>query len=143
MSIFPISDVVLLPLEKSDRDGLVLLSENHHILRRFGQLEIRRLTAGPVTSFTRRAIADEVWIPLDGEITFLLQDQRPASPSAEQTMEITIHAGQPQALLIPFGVAFAVKVETPSQTIRLTTHADDAGDETQPAESLLHLWQNP
>jgi dTDP-4-dehydrorhamnose 3,5-epimerase-like enzyme len=122
-SDFPISDLYLFPLQL-DEGQLALLRRDDHLLRRFGQAEVRRFKAGVQSPFKLRAVADEVWTPLHGVAQFTLIDLRPASPSENQSLEITLDAEQPQALLVPFGVACSIATQDGAELLRLTTHAD-------------------
>ena len=47
---------------------LVLLRDSDHLLRRFGQIEIRELRAGEKSQFVLRISADEIWSVTQGEI---------------------------------------------------------------------------
>ena len=122
---YPIPDVFILDL-KWDGDRLVFLREDDHLLRRFGQAEVRRMKEGETTPFIFREAADEIWMVLSGRAVFTLIDKREKSPSVDQVGKFTLDADAPQALLVPFGVAFAIQTEKYSQLIRLATHLDDA-----------------
>ena len=133
-----IPDVNLLDL-KWDGDRLVFLREDDHLLRRFGQVEVRRIKKGQITPFSCREVADEIWAVFSGQVVFTLIDKREKSPSENQTVEFFLDEGSPQALLVPFGVAYAIQTEQDSQLIRLTTHLDGThpGDKTFPFEELV------
>lgn len=134
---FSISDVSLLALQP-DATRLVVLRDDDHLLRRFGQVEARQLPAGAQTPYTLRSEADEVWACLQGAVVFQLIDLRQGSPSERQEVEIELQADQPHALLIPFGVAYALATEAPAHLLRLATHADGthADDREIPAKDL-------
>jgi dTDP-4-dehydrorhamnose 3,5-epimerase len=129
-SEFLIHDVHLLPL-KSDGNRLVVLRDDDHLLRRFGQAEVRLLAAGSRTDFVIRAEADEVWAPLEGRAEFTLVDTRPGSPSENQSVIVVADAQTPQALLIPFGVAYSIVAESGARLLRIATHEDGAHPEDQ------------
>lgn len=118
-----INDLALLDLER--REGrLVVLRDEDHLLRRFGQAEVVSLSGGTETDFRLRAVADEVWAALDGRAKFRLIDKRLGSPSFGQSQEVDLDGEQPQALLIPFGVAYSMAAAEAASLIRLATHAD-------------------
>jgi|GEM_PF-2589791 len=120
---FPISDLHLLPL-RLDEGQLALLRRDDHLLRRFGQVEVRRFEAGVQSPFKLRAVADEVWVPLHGVAQFTLIDLRPSSPSENQSFQVALDAAQPQALLVPFGVACSIATQGGAELLCLATHAD-------------------
>ena len=70
-----IPDVYVLDLEQTD-GRLVLLRDNDHLLRRFGQLDYRELKGGEETPVILRAVADEIWSVISGEVTLTLLDKR-------------------------------------------------------------------
>ena len=135
---YPIPDLYLLDL-KWDGNRLVLLQEDDHLLRRFGQVDLHRIKKGQTTLFTCREVADEIWTLISGRAVFTLIDKREESPSENQNVIITLDETSPQALLVPFGVACAVQTKQDSQLIRLTTHLDGthSGDKTFPFEELV------
>ena len=136
----PISDVQLLDLEW-DNGRLVLLRDDDHMLRRFGQVEVRLFEDTCVTPFVLRAVADEIWVPVNGKAVLRLIDRRSDSPDKDRYFQIALNAAEPQALLIPFGVAYSVENEEAATLIRLSTHADGKhpDDEIIPFEDLSDL----
>lgn len=135
-----IPDAHLFPIQ-TGKNRSVLLSERQHILRRFGQIERRVHTQGETVPFARRTIADEIWIPLLGPVTFHLHDLRPDSPSYRSDVVVELDADDPSGLLIPFGVAYAYRVHREGILLRVSTHADDTHpDDNLPIhEDLAHL----
>lgn len=117
-----ISDLVLFHLERTDTH-LAILRERDHLLRRFGLLELVDLAPGIDAAFNLRAEADEIWAPVDGAVELSLVDQRPQSPSYGVGMQLTLDAADPQAVLIPFGVAHAFAAAAPARLLRLSTHS--------------------
>lgn len=122
---------------------LVLLRDSDHLLRRFGQIEIRELRAGEKSQFVLRISADEIWSVTQGEIDLHLIDKRADSPSENQTMKLTLSEVQPQAVLIPFGVAYGFSAMKQSQLIRITTHVDGTHPEDKifPPEEFEGLFK--
>ena len=116
---------------KTQEAGKIILRDDDHLLRRFGQAELRTLLAGTQTEFTQRVAADELWTVLGGAVSFDLIDQRPSSPSFNKTDALSFTASANQALLIPFGVAYALKTEKDSLLLRLATHTDGTHPEDQ------------
>ena len=102
-----------------------------HLLRRFGQADVVRLQAGATVVLPPRAIADEVWVLVDGRVGFEWQDLRESSPTAGAT--VNLESRRPIALLVPFGVSFRARAESASVLLRLVTHAD----EEAPSDALL------
>ena len=118
-----IPDVYILDLERKGA-RLVVLHETHYLLRRFGQVEYVELNEGGEIPFTLREVADEVWSVLTGKVFLILVDKRQGSPSENVSMRLELSENQPQAVLIPFGVAYQIKVVQDSHLLRITTHAD-------------------
>ncbi len=135
-----ISDVQILDLEWVD-GRLVLLRDDDQMLRRFGQVEVRTFGDTCITPFVQRAVADEIWVPVNGKTELHLIDRRAASPDKDRYLRIVLDAAEPCALLVPFGVAYAIENELDATLIRLSTHADGKHpeDETIPFETLSHL----
>ena len=130
MTDFNIHDLHLHPIEAQE-SGKVVLRYNDHLLRRFGQAELRELAEGTQTDFILRVAADELWAVIDGAVSILLVDLRPNSPTYEKSDTYLISVEDNQALLIPFGVAYAMESEQASKLLRLATHADDTHKEDQ------------
>ena len=139
-----IGDVQLLDLRWED-GRLVLLRDEDHLLRRFGQAEVRTFDDTCVTPFVQRAVADEIWVPVNGKAVLHLVDRRAASPDKDGYFRAALDADAPQALLVPFGVAYAIENEQGTTLIRLSTHADGRhpDDEIIPFEELSHLLVEP
>ncbi len=125
-----IPDVHLLVL-KFESGRLIALRDDDHLLRRFGQAEVRRFSAGEQTHFTLRAVADEIWAPAEGAAEFILVDRRGQSPSKDKVVQIRLTANKPQSLLIPFGVAYSIRAESEALLLRLATHVDGAHSEDE------------
>jgi hypothetical protein len=123
-----IPDVFVLNLERK-RGRLVILQEAHYLLRRFGQVELVALKENQEEPFFLREVADEIWSVIVGEVSLSLVDKRSGSPSENQSMHLVLSETQPQAVLIPFGVAYQFKAARDSRLIRITTHADGMQNE--------------
>jgi dTDP-4-dehydrorhamnose 3,5-epimerase-like enzyme len=119
-----ISGVVIFELEWKD-GRLVVLQENDHILRRFGQVDVVKMPEGSSLVTHRGGGADEVWALLEGEALLKLTDRRQESPSLGQTDEFELNGNSPQAVLIPFGVQAQIFGHSRSALLRITTHADE------------------
>lgn len=118
-----IPDVYCLDLVQ-EGNQLVLLRDSDHLLRRFGQIEVRELKVGEISQFILRKAADEILSVTQGEVSLLLIDKRLDSPSENQTMKLSLSEDQLQAILIPFGVAYGYTAKKSAQLIRITTHVD-------------------
>ena len=125
-------------------ESVVLVRDDDHLLRRFGQVEIRKIPAKSSSDFVLRAVADEIWTTIIGSLEFILVDRRQGSTSENQALKITLQADNMQGLLIPFGVAYSIHAEEDSQALRLTTHTDGTHteDRTLPREALSDLTSN-
>ncbi len=127
---YAIPDVYVLDLEPID-GRLVLLRDKDHLLRRFGQVEYIKFEKGQEISFILRAVADEIWSVIGGEVTLTLVDKRDDSPSENKFLKIQLSASKSQSVLIPFGVAYRFEVIKKAQMLRVTTHTDDTHPEDQ------------
>jgi len=135
-----ISGVKLFSLEvKANR--IILNSDLGHLLRRLGQVEVRKVLEQDGNEFTLRAVADDVWIPLDGSMDIILVDRRPGSPTEDMSLKINLDVEDEQGILIPFGVAYSIVSMPDAQMLRLSTHRDESHDEDQliSAKTLSHL----
>lgn len=138
-----INDLHLFQLKVSG-ESLVLLRDEDHLLRRFGQVEFRRFSEKQNSEFIIRAVADEIWSCIFGAIEFTLVDLRPASPSENIAKRLTLHTENPQGLLIPFGVAYSIQADENAQAIRVTTHVDGVhnDDKIIASEDLSEITSN-
>lgn len=119
-----ISDAVIFE-RKIEKGDWVILRENDHLLRRFGQIDLIQLNADSHGLKYWRESADELWTVIRGEATFQLQDKRQESPSFERGTEVLLCDNHPQILLVPFGVECVISSRIDAQMIRVTTHQDD------------------
>ncbi|UCD99654.1 MAG: hypothetical protein JSV42_02680, partial [Chloroflexota bacterium] len=88
---YAIPDVYVLDLERIE-GRLVLLRDNDHLLRRFGQVEYINLEEGQETNFVLRVVADEIWSVIGGEVTLTLVDKRDDSPSGNKLLKFNLSA---------------------------------------------------
>lgn len=104
-------------------------------------MEVRKVTAREENQFSLRSVADEIWIPIDGDVDIILVDRRPRSPTEDASFRVSLEAEEKHGLLIPFGVAFMISTETKARLLRLSTHRDDSheGDQLISAKTLSHL----
>ena len=77
-----------------------------------------------------RAVADEVYALLEGEIQCAWLDLRESSPGHERFVLTTF--SDPVLLLVPFGVAFGLQaVGQPALVLRTATHSIQEKDDLQ------------
>lgn len=134
----PISDMHLLPLQAAP-DGVVLLRESDHVLRRFGELGLHSLAAGSQGAYSLRAEADRVLFVIDGAVEARLLDLRPQSPSHGVHARISLSANA-QAVLVPFGVACSLAAADAARVLWLSTHsAAHAGDRDATPDELAQF----
>jgi len=138
-----IPDVFLFEVERKD-GRFILLRDNDHLLRRFGQAEFRELRAGENTPFTLRVVADEIWSVVIGQASLSLIDRREGSPTKNHVMKLTLSGEEPQSVLVPFGVAFAFTAIEDAQMVRLATHRDQehSQEETLSYEEFAALLKS-
>ena len=116
-----IPDVSVFRLQESER-GVIVLRDEDHLLRRFGQFEI--VTIEGDDSYRLRAVADEIWAILEGEAKVELVDLREGSPSFANILELEFHSEEKQGVLVPFGVASRFRVESSAKLAKVSTHMD-------------------
>lgn len=135
-----IHDLFIIKLNQGD-DGFILLKDNDHLLRRFGQLEYREMQRGVNSEYLYRYAADEIWSVLNGEILARLIDLREDSPTKYRRDEIILNEREPVSLLIPFGVAYTFEAKKDSKLIRLATNVDgsDERDRTYSPDEIEDL----
>jgi dTDP-4-dehydrorhamnose 3,5-epimerase-like enzyme len=99
-----------------------VLVDSDHLLRRFGELELIRMTGGDHEQPFLREQADEIIALIEGNFELRLRDHRPESPSCEATTSLNV--SEPSIALIPAGVVFGIKPGDAGATfLRITTHA--------------------
>ncbi len=125
-----INGVHLFPLKVSG-EGFILTRDEDHLLRRFGQVEVRKFPNIVTTDFVIRAVADEIWAVITGGLGITLVDRRQDSPTQNQSLKIAIMSENSQGLLIPFGIAYSIKADEHSLALRVTTHSDGTHPEDQ------------
>ena len=108
------------------KDGrLVVLGEDDHLLRRYGQVDVIKLEPGIPLETIRASGADEIWTLLEAEANLRLADLREESPTLDEMLEITLSGENPQAVLIPFGVGAQISTRVGAMLLRVTSHADE------------------
>lgn len=114
-----------------DRAGgrLLLLREQDHLLRRFGQLELIDLAAGAQSEFEIRSEADRFFFPVNGRCRAHLLDLRQGSPSHGAHTTVPLDESEPNGVLVPFGVACSVYAELDCRIIILSTHSEAHTDD--------------
>jgi len=126
-----ISDIRKIKIEHEGK-SLDLLSEDDHFLRRFGSLEMLKITGGEESEFVLRKEADDLIFPISGQVSITVKDRRDASPSqgAQEKIELGPESGF--GLLIPFNLAYSISSDGAASLIRLSTHkfSSKRGDQT-------------
>ncbi len=117
-----ISDVHVFAQTKIDR-GRLILSEEDHLLRRFGKLEIVDISPTAAPLFHLKKSTDQIIAIIDGMIQVQLIDLRKLSPTFGLEMSIEINEIKPQAILIPFGVASSIGSNKKGKVLWLSTHS--------------------
>ena len=134
----PIHDLYIRELTVEETDGFAkfhVLSDEDHLLRRFGQVQVIQKSPGRSETLYLREVADEVWALIEGNVEFAWHDLRQGSPTQGRWHHL--HAETPTLILAPFGVAFGCRaLQDPALLIRLSTHAEGehAGDREIPWE---------
>ncbi|HET7010416.1 MAG TPA: hypothetical protein VFI11_06545 [Anaerolineales bacterium] len=129
-----IHDVVLLRLWRDSAgegvERFVALQFEDHLLRRFGQTDVWHLAEGSRIDRPPQAMADEVWVLVEGKAAVEMEDRRESSPSAGAIARLA--AAEPLAWLVPFGIAMRLHAESPAVLIRMATHSDGPGPDQPP-----------
>jgi len=125
---YPISDMHVFPLDRAG-GRLLLLREQDHLLRRFGQLELVDMAAGAQGEFEIRAEADRFFFSVGGRARAHLLDLRQGSPSHGVHTTVRLDEAEPSGVLVPFGVACAVYAEMDCRFIILSTHSEAHADD--------------
>jgi len=134
----PIHDLYIRELALEETEGLTkfhVLSDEDHLLRRFGQVQVIRKSPGRNEILYLREVADEVWALIEGKVEFAWHDLRQDSPTQDHWHHL--HTETPTLILAPFGVAFGCRaLEDSALLIRLCTHAEGvhSGDREIPWE---------
>ena len=119
---FKVSDMTVKELQWR-RGILTLVDESDPLLRRFGQLDFIKLSAGKTLEIEREQ-ADEIWTAVSGSVEVALEDLRQDSPSYKAAERFLLDGEAPLALLVPFGVGCRIEAQTETELIRITTHKD-------------------
>jgi hypothetical protein len=116
-----IHDVLLTPLTAAADGRQAILGFEDHLLRRFGSAELIRLRPGE-SFLVLRAMADEIWVLLDGAAEFELTDKRPISPTGGASQSLRM--GSSARLLVPFGVRLRVRPDPTVSLLRIMSHSE-------------------
>ena len=118
-----IHDVLIEELERSALDSgsaLTALRYSEPRLHRIGMIQVVHLPPETRSGFRRRELADELWVLVEGRVSFHWLDQREASHTFGDHQDHT--ADGPTRVLVPFGVAFGVSTaDKPARLLRLAT----------------------
>ena len=109
---------------------LTVIREDDHVLRRFGQVDVVKVSNGSALEIWRQK-ADEIWAVISGEVRFSLEDRREDSPSGGVNVELELSKDVPQAILVPFGVTCKVSSTGDAILLRIGTHQNHAHAEDQ------------
>ncbi|MCW5876864.1 MAG: hypothetical protein KIS85_08275 [Anaerolineales bacterium] len=120
---FAIHDLLLFPLQQGE-EALTLLSNQQHLLRRFGQLDLLTLHPGAPLDVGLRGEADRFYFALDGRVELQLEDRREHSPTRGAALALTLDAAEPHGLLLPFGVACTLLAIASARLLLLSTHSE-------------------
>ena len=113
----------LTPQNLENGFSLPILSEDHHLLRRFGATEFIHLNPHSKNKMRLRVVADEIWALLQGRVLFTWRDMRSTSPT--HNCQFQLDCREPMLLLVPFGVAFGQETaENPALLLRIMTHVN-------------------
>jgi dTDP-4-dehydrorhamnose 3,5-epimerase-like enzyme len=89
-----------------------------------GFVELVQVKSNHPLEMRQRSIADEVWINIQGGVSFYWHDLREMSPTKDQ--QYSVECEEPTIVLAPFGVAFGYRsTEEGAWLIRIATHAED------------------
>ena len=100
-----------------------LLSFDDHLLRRFGLLELVRKDPQDRVELRLRAVADEIWFMLEGQVQCTARDLRQGSPSEGEEMQLKL--SDPTRIMVPFGVAFGwTAIGSSALMLRCSTHEE-------------------
>ena len=124
-----ISGLALFHIEQNNHHR-ILIGDDQHLLRRFGQLELLTLNPEQHSEFRKRQIADEIIFIDQGQVNIRTVDLRLDSPSMGVKMSNDINENSLEAMLVPFGVAYSITTTNGAKIIRLSTH-NDKDDEAQ------------
>lgn len=125
---YPIHDLFIRPLDQRRSGGLTrlrLVSESDQLLRRFGQAELIRLSAGETFGPGLQDVADEIWVLESGQAQLFWRDERRSSPT--YGCEHRLQAEAPLLFFVPFGVSFGLRCGPDCLLVRFTTHERPSG----------------
>ncbi len=110
-----------LPKKSEQGARFTALAYKDHLLRRFGSLEVVRLTPGARLEPILREEADEVWVLVEGSADCVFRDLREGSPTSGRGFERTLT--QPSRVFLPFGVAIGLSAgDSGAFLLRVATH---------------------
>jgi dTDP-4-dehydrorhamnose 3,5-epimerase-like enzyme len=132
-----IQDIHIFPLKISP-GRKIILQDQDHFLRRFGQLDMVGINAGKSNKFQMREVADEIFGIIDGKVTLTLVDLRKGSPSYLNQLTHNFDAEKGEGVLIPFGVGSSFASENGASLIKVSTHIDGehSGDKVYTKEEI-------
>ena len=109
-----------------DSNPSILLSEEDHLLRRFGFMEWISLEPDNKKLFRIRGEADEIMIAMRGEVQAHAIDVRLGSPTYGAEEQVILSRTKGGGLLLPFGIAYGVSAPQSAQALRISTHTNDS-----------------
>ena len=124
-----ISGLVIFQVEQN-KNRQILIGDYHHMLRRFGQLELLNINQEQENDFRQRLVADEIIFIDQGLLSIQFVDFRSNSPSFGLEKTLKLIENSMEAILVPFGLAYSLSSKDGAKIIRLATHNDE-DDEPQ------------
>ena len=103
----------------------ILLGDYHHLLRRFGQLELVTINQKQHIEYRQRRMADEIIFIDRGQVSIHLVDVRAASPTFGVEITMLLDEDSLGGILVPFGLAYSLSSKDGAKLICLSTHNDD------------------
>ena len=116
--MFNITDLLITP--RNDQN--LLLSEDQHLLRRFGAIYSHFLQGGETLQFNATNESDEIWNLISGDGIIKLVDKRERSPSNGLMDEIALSENNPMSLLVLFGIEKNFSAISNCHIIRVVSH---------------------
>lgn len=118
-----IKDIAVLDLEWKD-GKIIILKESDHILRRFGQISIKKFKSEDSYLEMINQSEDEVWTLISGEGVLQIRDLRDRSPSYNKTDRIELSENEIKTVLIPFGLNFGFEAKKDSEIVCIRTEQE-------------------
>ena len=148
-----IQDVRVIDLElyEDDRGYLFEIARSvddsvpHGVIHRFGQVYlVGNPIRGTIRAFHKHQELWDWFCIVHGSAKFFLVDDRPSSPTKDQTMTITSSARKPRLIVVPPGVYHGwMSLEDDTQMVSTASHPynREQPDEVRlPADAFGDVW---